>query len=136
MILCDSDILIHVSPKFPPAVKCYFGSDGAGRDGDEVVAPGVVLMELMEECRNKWELSQVRKLRSRIRLVWPEERALNYSVELLQMFHLSHGLRKYDALVAVTALSLKVPLHTFNIRHSRVVPGLATVQPYTKQVDR
>ena len=67
-----------------------------------------------------------------IRITWPDEAACNYALTLLEMFRLSNGLRKYDALIAVTALAARQPLHTHNIKHFRIVPGLQTIQPYVK----
>jgi len=37
-----------------------------------------------------------------------------------------------DALIAATALGLRLPLVTFNARHFSAVPGLTTIQPYTR----
>jgi predicted nucleic acid-binding protein len=48
--------------------------------------------------------------------------------------YLSHGLGMLDALIGQTAITLHIPLHTFNDKHYAAVPRLQTVQPYTKQV--
>jgi len=45
---------------------------------------------------------------------------------------LSHNAGLIDTLVGQTAVSLKVPLHTFNKRHYQFIPELETVQPYVK----
>jgi predicted nucleic acid-binding protein len=48
--------------------------------------------------------------------------------------HLSHGLGLLDALIGQTAVALQLSLYTFNDKHYTAVPGLQTVQPYTKQI--
>jgi predicted nucleic acid-binding protein len=45
---------------------------------------------------------------------------------------LSTGISAFDILIGQTAVELGLPLHTFNVKHFRHVPGLTTIQPYTK----
>ena len=138
MILFDSDILIDVSRRVPPAIAWFqeILAPQHGEAASELVVPGIVWLELIEGCRNKREIVRVSKLFQSIRIVWPDSSASDYAIALVKRFNLSHGLRKYDALVAVTALALDQPLHTFNVRHFRIVPGLKIVQPYSKQTRR
>ncbi len=126
MILCDTDILIDVDRDYPPALAWF---DHAA---DDIALPGIVRLELVQDRANKTRLRKLLKLIAPLPTVWPAEHAHGWSVDLMVEFHLSHGLQKYDALVAVTALSAGVPLHTFNVRHYRFIPGLTTVQPYER----
>lgn len=54
------------------------------------------------------------------------------AVANFRRLHLSHGLGLVDSLIAATALSLNVPLCTFNVKHFRHIPGLITEQPYQR----
>ena len=134
MIVCDTDIIVDVSRRYPPAVEWFDGIIKAGQagNGEELAVPGIVRMELLEGCRNKSELERVKKLIRPVSIVWPNESACNYALVLLDKFRLSNGLRKYDALIAVTALGAGQPLHTHNIKHFGIIPGLRTTQPYVK----
>jgi predicted nucleic acid-binding protein len=53
----------------------------------------------------------------------------NKSVELLNRYHLSHGLLIPDSLIAATALTLDVPLLSKNQRDYRFMEGLKLL-PY------
>ncbi|WP_413173166.1 hypothetical protein [Anabaena azotica] len=57
MILLDSDIVIDFLRKYPPAISWLSSL------GDEAIAlPGYVAMELMQGCKNKLELQEIRFL--------------------------------------------------------------------------
>jgi len=65
-------------------------------------------------------------------LVWPTDAESLKAVANFRRLHLSSGLGLIDALIAAAALSLGVPLCTFNVKHFRHVPGLVTEQPYLR----
>jgi predicted nucleic acid-binding protein len=46
--------------------------------------------------------------------------------------HLTHATGILDSLIAATALSHHLVLHTFNVRHFAPFPDLRTVQPYSR----
>ncbi|MFM7885513.1 MAG: PIN domain-containing protein [Pseudanabaena sp.] len=56
----------------------------------------------------------------------------NQALEVFAEYNLSQGLGLIDALIGQTAISLGVPLHTFNVKHYAVIPNLITVQPYKR----
>lgn len=56
MILLDTDIMIDLSRKYPPALA-WLSSVG----DEEIVLPGFVVMELIQGCRNKLEQEKVEK---------------------------------------------------------------------------
>jgi predicted nucleic acid-binding protein len=47
-------------------------------------------------------------------------------------YRLSNNLGLLDALIAACAVGLGARLCTFNVKHYRVIPGLVTVQPYSR----
>ncbi len=51
MILLDSDVLIDLLRKYPPAMAWF---DALGED-EELAVSGYVVMELIQGCRNKAE---------------------------------------------------------------------------------
>jgi predicted nucleic acid-binding protein len=57
MILLDSDIMIDFLRKYPPGIS-WLSSLGE----EEIALPGYVAMELMQGCRNKLELQEIRFL--------------------------------------------------------------------------
>lgn len=47
-------------------------------------------------------------------------------------YYLSHNLGIIDALIGQMAVSLDLPLHTFNQKHYETIPNLKLIQPYRK----
>jgi len=127
MILIDSDVLIDISCRFPPAVL-WLGSCGS----DVVATPGYVMMELINGCHNKVELLQLDQVTATMEVVWPSPTSCDAAMIACGSLHLSHSLGLLDSLIAQTAIELSLPLHTFNVKHFQHVPALTTVQPYTK----
>ncbi|HET6575132.1 MAG TPA: hypothetical protein VFG68_16110 [Fimbriiglobus sp.] len=72
------------------------------------------------------------RLTTPLPVVWPTTADCQKALADFTTFHLSHGLGLLDALIAAVAVGLPAELCTFNDKHYRVVPGLVTVQPYTR----
>ncbi len=128
MILLDTDIMVDILRDYPPAVQWMQSL------GDEAIAlPGFVVMELIQGCQTKIELTNIRKRLTSFQIYWPEEDACNKAVELFAQYHLSHQLGIIDVLIGQLAVSTKLSLYTFNKKHYAPIPGLKTVQPYRKE---
>jgi predicted nucleic acid-binding protein len=128
MILLDADVLIDVSRHFPPAAAWP-----ASLSNQQIAAPGYVIMELVEGCRNRQDQQRMEALANQFDVVWPTVAGCQEALALFRRFHLSHHLGLLDALIAATAIELNVPLHTFNVKHFQHVPQLRIVQPYVRQ---
>ncbi|MCA9946638.1 MAG: type II toxin-antitoxin system VapC family toxin [Anaerolineales bacterium] len=99
---------------------------------EEIILPGFVVMELLQGCRNKAEQSQVEQVLTGFETVWPLPETCEAALEVFADNHLSHGVGLLDALIGQTAVTLNLPLHTFNRKHYAAIPGLVTVAPYNK----
>ena len=128
MILLDSDVLIDLLRKYPPAVEWF---DTLHED-EELVVSGYVVMELIQGCRNKAEQDRVRHELAACGVVWLSPTDCDRALEVFAAHRLSHSAGLLDALIGQTAVALGVPLHTFNQRHYSFIPGIQTVQPYPK----
>lgn len=127
MILLDTDVLIDVLRQYPPAVEWL------RQLGDEVLlVPGYVVMELLQGCASRAEQEKIEKVLAGASVLWPTEAACNQALVTFARYHLSHNLGMLDALIGQLAVSVGLPLFTFNVRHYAAVPGLETVQPYPK----
>jgi len=51
------------------------------------------------------------------------------AIELLNTYHLSHGLAIPDALIAATALETKLNLYTYNEKDFKFIKGLKLHRP-------
>ena len=127
MILLDTDIMIDVLRKYPPALV-WLASLGS----TELMLPGIVVMELVQGCRNKAEQDQLLRDVGGYRMAWPSASACDRAFQDFVSFRLSHNLGLLDALIAHTAIELSAPLHTFNQKHYASITVLTTVQPYAK----
>lgn len=123
----DTDVLIDVQRGYRPALDWFVDLT------DPVSIPGFVVMELIQNARNKLEVQQALKLTEPFDIVWPSEQDCNRALENFQQFHLSHGLGLLDALIAVCAIGQNAILCTFNTKHYRFIPNLQLLGPYEKQ---
>lgn len=127
MLLVDTDIMIDILRGYFPA-KAWLTSLGK----QPILLPGFVVMELHQGCRNTTEQHTLMKTLTPYRHVWPSEETCEQALSVFEQFHLSHGLGMLDALIGQTAISLGLPVHTFNRKHYEMIPGIRTIQPYKK----
>lgn len=127
MLLLDSDIMVDVLRRYAPAIAWLNALS------DQVAVPGYVAMELFQGCRNKSEQERVQKVLRDFVIVWPLPDACDQALSAFASASLSHNLGILDALISQLAVSLNLPLHTFNERHYAAIPDLKTVQPYQRE---
>ena len=86
----------------------------------------VTYMELAQGCRNKAELSRLKKgFAKRNTEIMPITPAVSQrAAALIDERALSHGLRLADALIAATAIEQQVLLLTANVKHFSGSEGL------------
>jgi len=121
MVIFDTDVLVW-----------YFrGNDRAAAllsqtPFNERSASALCLMELIQGCRDKKELTIVRTFfRENISgMVHPDDKISEKAIDLLGHHALSNGLRTVDALIAASALINDAPLVTANWKHFKGITGL------------
>jgi tRNA(fMet)-specific endonuclease VapC len=126
-IIIDSDILIDHLRGFQPATDFLlriFQGEFAGH------ISVLTEMELLAGTMpKKDEKEQVEKLLKRFNALPVSSIIARRAGELLRKYR-THGLTPVDAIIASTALDLKVPLVTRNTKHFEPVEGLSTLKPY------
>ena len=128
MILLDSDVFIDLLREYPPAVTWFDSLD----DTETMALAGFVVMELLQGCKNKSQQIKLQQALTYYEVIWLSSDQCQQALELFSQYHLSHNAGLIDVLVGQTALMLNVPLYTFNRKHYQFIPGLQTIQPYTK----
>ena len=128
MILLDSDVLIDLLRKHPPATAWF----DALQEDEELAVSGYVVMELIQGCRNKAEQDRVQRELAPCGVVWLDHTDCDRALDLFATYRLSHNAGLLDVLIGQSAVALGAPLHTFNQSHYRFIPGMQTVQPYSK----
>ena len=127
MILLDSDVAVDLLRGKPQAIA-WLASLGRQR----ITVPGYVAMELIQGCHDATELARTQRELANYDIVWPDAAACAQAMSVFQTSWLSHKLGLLDALIGQTAVGLGAPLHTFNVKHLGLVPGLKAIQPYTR----
>ena len=128
MILLDSDVMIDLLRQYPPATRWFDALD----DNEELLLPGYVVMELIQGCGNKVEQERLQRELATYGVVWPASADCDEALDVFTEYHLSHNAGLLDVLIGQIAVALRIPLHTFNQKHYRFIPGLQTIQPYEK----
>jgi len=119
--------MIDLLRQFPPATAWL------EKLGDEeIILPRFVIMELLQGCQNKIEQDKVEQVLSGFEAVWPSPETCENARAVFARYHLSHSLGLLDALIGQIAISMNLPLHTFNRKHYAVIPNLITMEPYNK----
>lgn len=127
MLLLDTDILVDVLRRYPPAIAWL------DLQTDQVAVPGYVAMELFQGCRNKHEQERVQKVLGDFVILWLPPDACDQALSIFAGASLSHNLGILDALIGQLAVSLNLALHTFNDKHYAAIPDLRTAQPYARE---
>jgi predicted nucleic acid-binding protein len=127
MVLLDTDIMIDVLRGFPPALTWL-----RSLDREIIALPGFVLMELIQGCKTKREQQTLSTALKGYQILWPTPIDCNNAVRVFTKYRLSHHIGIIDTLIGQIVVSFDLPLHTFNKKHYEPIPGLKTVQPYTK----
>ena len=128
MILLDSDVLIDLLRKYPPAMVWF----DALQEDEELMVSGYVVMELIQGCRNKVEQDSVQRELAAYGVVWLSQTDCDRALAVFTTYRLSHSAGLLDVLIGQTAVALGAPLHTFNQRHYGFIPGIQTAPPYSK----
>lgn len=127
MIIVDSDIFIDVFRQHPAALS-WFKSLGDER----IILPGFVAMELLQGCPNKLEQLKLKQYLDQYEIVWADINTCEDALNVFFDFNLSHGIGIIDTLIGQIAVSMNLPLYTFNSKHYAVIPKLELIQPYIK----
>ena len=126
MYLLDTDVLIDIQRGHSPALAWFMNLS------DLPSVPGFVIMELIQDAKNAHQVRKALKLVAPLPIVWPTEADCTHALSNFTAYHLSHNLGLIDSLIAACAVSRSATLCTFNVKHYKVVPGLAIEQPYIR----
>lgn len=125
-MILDTDVLIDILRKHPPAVTWFVGLKTAPS------VSGIAALELAFGSLNKAELARVQKFLQLFPIEWPTEQDMQRALVAYSPLKLSKSLGLLDALIAATAVGAGETLATFNVKHFRSVPGLILIQPYKR----
>lgn len=126
MRLLDTDILIDLLRGLPQA-GAWLGAlpDAPG-------LPGLVVLELIQGCRNLQEARRVERLSALFTVYWPTAMDCDRTLVSFARLRLTSGVGLLDLLIGECAIGLGATLCTFNTRHYGAISALLTEQPCTR----
>ena len=74
----------------------------------------IVQLEFLVGAYNKRELQKLNRILKKFELIDVDQVTLDLSVELVNEYALSHGMKVYDSIIASTCLIYDLPLWTHN----------------------
>lgn len=122
-IICDTDVLIELFDEN----KARHSETAATIEKigmDNILISAISKMELIKGTRHKEHSQQVAKKLKRLDTILLSPEITIRTIELLNTYHLSHGLAIPDALIAATSLETGLKLFTYNVRDFKFIKGL------------
>lgn len=123
MILCDTNVFIHVFNENPAVIE-QLKIIGL----DKIALSAITLMELYQGMGNKAELARMKKAMRYYEVVQIDNNISEMAIELIEKFNLSHGLQIPDAIIGATAIVYEIPLYTYNIKDFKFMPNIKLYQ--------
>ena len=124
-ILIDTDILIDISREIIKAIERIKQEELNYQLSISIITK----IELNIGCRNKREAEKLKEFLQRFYLINIDNNISNQASELIEKYHLSHGLLIADAFIAATAISFNLPLLSKNQKDYRFITEL-NLLPY------
>lgn len=121
--LVDSAIMIDILRGYPPA-QTWLNRQ------QRLEVTHTVWLELAEGAQNKVAQAQALRLLRRFELIEMKSEDLQWAVEKLLVFRLSHNVDAFDCLMASVAARLNIAVYTRNIKHFKPLLGELAIQPY------
>ncbi|MBI4648497.1 MAG: type II toxin-antitoxin system VapC family toxin [Bacteroidia bacterium] len=123
-VLCDTNILIHLflNDSNTIAELSKIGSEN-------ILISSVTEMELLKGAGDKKELLEMKKKIVNYAILHFNEKVSGISVELVQNYHLSHGLKIPDAIIAASSIAFELPLFTYNLKDFKYIPDINLYKP-------
>lgn len=127
-VVLDTDVLIEI----------FRGSNLAktwlARIESQVIGiPVFVWMEILLGARDKQEQQALVADLARYTILHLESGDSQRAQHWFEQFHLSHGVGILDCCIATIPVRLSTPFYTFNLKHFRIIPGLAARAPYRRR---
>jgi predicted nucleic acid-binding protein len=126
ILLLDTDILIDVLRRHPPALAWFHGL------ATLPAVAGLAVIEAIQGCRNAGEVRAVHALVRPLHIAWPAGADFDRALRDFSALSLSHGLGLLDSLIGACALGLGATLCTFNGKHYGMIVGLQLLEPYAR----
>jgi predicted nucleic acid-binding protein len=92
--------------------------------------PAFVWIEILQGAANKIALQRAAQLLKQFERVNVTDTDIEWSIQQLTRYHLSHNVGGVDCLIAAPAHRLSIPLYTANLKHFTPLVGKLAQKPY------
>ena len=121
----DTTVLVDVFRGYAPAGRWLY-TQAVGHLG---ITPGVWL-ELISGAQNRQAQLQAVRLLNQFQMVYYIQSDMDWAMEQLVAFNLSHNIGQMDCLIASVSHRLRLPLYTQNLKHFTPLLGSLAQTPY------
>ena len=123
-VICDTNVFGHY----------FIGHESTANEikriGEaNILLPSVAWMEILRGSADSKAQTIIEKRIARFSVIHIDENISVRATQLIQAYHLSHGLNIPDALIAATALELDLELFTYNTKDFKFLPNIRLYQP-------
>ena len=112
---------------YPPALAWFQSLAGS------VAVSGLVVMELLQGCRDSSDLRAIEKLIRPLTVTWPDADDCDRALSTFKQHRLKNSIGILDALIGESAVGSNATLCTHNSRHFALITGLTLEHPYEKK---
>ena len=123
--LLDASVAIDIYRGYPPAVA-WMNAHTSLQIG---ITP-LTWMEVVAGATSKVRLQRVKKFLDLFPLVTMEIIDIDWAMQQLEAYRLSHGVDIPDCLIAAPSHRLKITLYTRNLKHFAPLLGHLAQEPY------
>jgi predicted nucleic acid-binding protein len=123
-VLLDTSIVIDLLRGYPNSEQWLQSQT------EELGVTLYVWLEVLEGANNKANQQRAIALLNQFALVKTLSEDVDWSVQQLIQYNLSHNLDSIDCLIAAPAYRLQIPLYTRNLKHFRPLLGNQAIAPY------
>jgi predicted nucleic acid-binding protein len=119
----DTAILVDILRGHPPAKPWLAAQTQLG------ITP-IVWLELIEGARTKITQRQAMELLSRFQMIYLVQADMDWAMQQLSTYKLSHNIGMLDSLIASVSHRLQMTLYTNNLKHFSPLLGNLAQKPY------
>jgi predicted nucleic acid-binding protein len=123
--IVDSTVIVHLFRRDPLALAWYSSL------AEPLGVTPITWMEIISGAGSKAKQAKCKTILDLFVMTHPVAADLDWAMEQLERFRLSHGATMNDCLIASVAYRLRAPLYTHNLKDMHVLLGTSlVVKPY------
>ena len=119
LVICDTNIFISLFKELPHTIEELKNIGDAN-----ILMPSDSVMELYRGMENKKDLKKMETKVKQYNIIHFNEAVSVKATSLIHQFRLSHNLQIPDAIIGAMSVVYELPLHTYNKKDFKFIPGI------------